>query len=239
MNTPSIFRGHPKGSAVARRRRRFPMVRYLLIAAAVFVGGCGYTGGKMLYFLGFGKGKLIEAKFQFAEGPVLIFVDDFTKRVDLPSAKSDLTDQLAQELLRHESAKKIIPYATLQRMQQSDPDFAKLSCREIGERVGAEQVLWVRVEDYLVTEDVYESSSAAHVTTTIKVIDAKEKKDRRKVRLWPASMAGFPVAASLTGSDVLRLKTLPAISKELTGKLAEDIAKLFYEHRLKEFEKEQ
>jgi len=237
MNMPLISNRHQKRNTMARRR--FLIVRYLLVTTALLVGGCGYTGGKMLYFLGFGEGKLIKAKFQFAEGPVLIFVDDFTNRVDIPSAKSDLTDQLAQELLRHESAKKIIPYATLQRIQQSDPSFPKLSCREIGERVGAEQVLWVRVENYVVMEEVYESSSAAHITTTIKVIDAKEKKDRRKVRLWPGSIEGFPVTASLTGSDVLRLKTRPAISKELTGKLAEDIAKLFYEHRLKEFEKEQ
>ena len=51
--------------------------------------------------------------------------------------------------LVNEAAKRIVPLATIEHLRQSETDFAKLSAREIGDRGGAEQVLWIEVRDYL------------------------------------------------------------------------------------------
>lgn len=239
----SVFRAsgfNPRSLGMAfGRTKRYVLLCALTVFSLMPIIGCGFSGGQALFMMGFGRGKMVEAKFRFTEQPVLIFVDDYMERITWPAAKFDLTDQLAQELLRKEGAKKIIPFETIQRLQQSNPDFERKSVRQIGEIAGAEQVLWLEIQQFFVSEEIFESSEAAFITATVKVIDVLEKKSRSKVRLWPKGMEGYPVRASLPSSDVQRLKTRDAISKELTLEFSEKIAKLFYDHRLGDFEKEE
>ncbi len=238
MSTPLIYSDRNSRIAIeCRWTARF------LLAAIVFsvfgTGGCGYTGGKLLYFMGFGRGKKVEAQFELTDQPILIFIDDYHHRIDWPPVKTDLADSLAQELLKNNAAEKIVPNATLQSLQQSETGFSRMSCREVGERCGADQVIWLQVVDFLVIEEIYDSNQAAYMTVTIKVINPHEKERRMRVCLWPGGTEGYPVTASVTGSDVLRLKTKSAIAKELADTLASKVARLFYDHRLDDFGKEE
>ena len=209
------------------------------LMACLLCPGCGYSQGELLFVLGFGRGKKVEAKFRLTEGPIMILVDDVSERVNWPAAKRYLFDDLAQELLKHEAAKKIIPRQTLEHLWQSMPDFAKRGCREVGERAGAEQALWIEVDGFLAEEQIQDASIAAYFTVTVKVINVLEKKSRSRVRLWPSSPRGHIVTVTMAGSEVVTAKTKNAISKELANRLAVDIAKLFYDHRLGDFEREE
>ena len=200
--------------------------------------GCCYSQGEMLYFLGVGRGQKVEAKFRLADGPLMILVDDPSERVDWPAAKQYLFDDLAQELLKNKAAKKIIPRQTVEHLRQSIPDFEKRGCREMGERAGADQVLWIQVQDFLADQNIQDPSVAAYFGVTVKVINAAESKSRSRVRLWPASPRGHFVTVSMGGSEVAIAKTKDGISKELVARLAVDIAELFYGHRLGDFERE-
>ncbi len=200
--------------------------------------GCTYSGGELLYILGAGKGRLVEAQFTLTDGPVLILIDDPAQRIDWPPVPRNLFDELAQQLLKNEAVKKLIPHQTLDRLRQSDTDFSKHGCREIGELAGAEQVLWVEVQDFLAEEEVTETNTAAYMTAAVKVINVLETKSASQVRLWPQNPRGQVVSVSMTGSEVLIAKTKSAISKELARRAAEAVAKFFYEHRLGDFERE-
>ncbi len=212
---------------------------WLLSVALPLMAGCTYTGGQLLFLLGVGKGKLIEAKFTLTEEPILIFVDDPGERITWPGSFAHIGEALAQQLLEHEAAKKIIPTATLQRIRQSEPEFEKFSCRQIGEKTGATQVVWLEVLDFLVTQDVYDTGHAAFVNVSIKVIDVKWEEHDGRARLWPKSPEGAVVVASLTANKVLELKTHNTISRFLAEELAEKVAKIFYEYRLGDFDKEE
>lgn len=212
------------------------LTAFVAVVTAGLVSGCTYSGGELLYMLGFGKRAMVEAQFQLTDEPVLIFIDDDEGRVDWPIAKRQLEDHLIQALLRNKAAKKIIPPQTLQGIRQSDPEFGKRSCREIGEQVGATQVLWLRVADFFAHEEFQDSSTAAYFVLTAKVIDVNHREGAR-ARLWPSSPEGHPVDASLPGDAILRLKTRNAICNELAAELAEKIAKLFYDYRPGDFEK--
>ncbi len=227
MTTPKTHSGTPRG------------VRSRVILAAMLapLSGCGMQGGAMLYMLGVGQGRKIEAQFKLSEGPILIFIDDVHERVDWPAANRHLFNELSQELLRNKAAKKIIPDETLDQLKQTVPDFPKKSCRELGELAGASQVIWIEAQDYLGEPDVFEASRAAYFSVTVKVVDPNQKSDRNLIRLWPASSDGQPVAVSLTGARVAEAKSKDGISKILAEKLAGEIAKLFYEHRADDFEK--
>ena len=197
---------------------------------------CTYSGGELLYMLGVGRGAKVEARFRLTEGPVMVFVDDVNERVDWPRARSYLCDDLSQELLRNSAATKIVPRATIDSLRQSLPDFEKRGARELGEMVGADQVLWIEMHDFLAEERIVDASMAAYWTVTVKVLNAREKESRSRVRLWPTSPEGHILSAALSGADVDRLKTRDAISKALSEKLVVDIARLFYEYRKGDFE---
>jgi len=209
----------------------------LLPIALLPIVGCTYSGGQLLYMLGFGDAGRVDAQFTLTEGPLLVFIDDFNEQLTTPVAAHYLFDELSQELLRHKAAKKIIPLETIDGIRQSHPDFGKLSAREIGELAGAEQVLWVEVADFLAEEQVFSAADAAYFRVVLRVLDPNEKKRRSRVRLWPVSPAGQQVGTSLTGGRVTELKTPTDISKALAADLAVKIAKLFYEHQLGDFER--
>jgi len=224
--------------SAAFHSRQVPSVAWTCAVLFLSVSGCGFGGGQMLYMLGFGRGQVVKAEFRLTEGPILILLDDDTERVDWPQAKQYLVDELGQELIRQKAARQIIPPQTLDQLKQAHPNLGKRGCREVGEMAGAEQVLWIQVEDFLANVQVYDALNAAYMHVTVKVINVLEKdKERRShVRLWPIGSAGRAVSASMSGADVARLKTKDAVSKELAVRLAPSIAKLFYDHRLGDFE---
>ena len=215
------------------------VVVVLALAATTGTTGCGYTQGALLFMLGVGQGKKVPAQFTLTESPVMILIDDPGHRMDSPQPMRLLFDELSQALLKNKAAKRIVPLTTIEHLQQSESDFAKLSAREIGERGGAEQVLWVEVRDYFGSEEIVDANVAAFFSVTVKVLNVQEKDRRSRVRLWPTSPDGHQVSVTLTGSEVSIQKTPTAIAKELSTRLATSIAKLFYEHRLEDFEREQ
>ncbi|MCO6435916.1 MAG: hypothetical protein J5J06_02385 [Phycisphaerae bacterium] len=220
-------------------RRVAAILLPLCILPAVCISGCGYTGGKLLFLSGFGRGEKIKAEYTLTDQPVLVLVDDPTSRVNYPPMIPFLTEELGQELLRRKAAQRVIPPSTLDRLRQEEPDFEKRGAREIGRMADATEVLWLQIRDYLAEEEFSDITAAAYVSVSVKVINAKEERDRTKVRLWPESPEGRVITASLDGSTVARLKTRKAIAEELARNLAENIAKLFYDHRLGDFERPQ
>ena len=215
-----------------------PGIAALTLMTAVVAGsGCTYSGGAFLYALGVGRGQKVPAQFRLTTGPVLILIDDVSHRADSAPAVRYLFDDLSQELLRNKAAQKIIPDETLLHLKQSVPNFEKRGCRELGREAGAEQVLWIEIQDFSAEEQVQDVLVAASIVVTVKVVNTMEDANPARARLWPENPAGHTVAVTLTGSEVSLAKTQDAILKELTNRLAVDIAKLFYEHRLGDFER--
>jgi hypothetical protein len=191
----------------------------------------------MLYMLGLGKGEKVEAKFRLTHGPLLILIDDASQSADASTAGRHLFDNLAQELLKHKAAQKIVPQETLLHLRQSMPDFEKRGCREMGKQTGADQVLWIEIQDFVADEQIQDALMAAYFAVTVKVVNVREDESGSRVRLWPTNPDGHTVAVSMTGSEVGLAKTRDAILKELTSRLAAEIARLFYDHRLGDFER--
>ncbi|MBU0719561.1 MAG: hypothetical protein KJ749_15060 [Planctomycetes bacterium] len=201
--------------------------------------GCGYSQGQFLYLLGAGRSRTAEAKFRLTDQPILILVDDADNCCDSPEAKSALIDELSQQLLKNKAAARIIPRQTLEGLRQAEPGFEARGCREVGELAGAEQVIWIEVRDFLAQEQIYDVDHAAQFSVTVKVINVLEKDRRSRVRLWPTSPRGHQISVSLSGSEVMMAKTRQTIARELASRLAVDVAKLFYDHVLDDFERDE
>lgn len=244
MSTPWRCKHRSEGRGVDRcaaRKGRGPGIGApcAVTVCCLLLSGCTYSGGELLYFLGFGKSRMIEAMFRLGQGPVLLFVDDVNERMDSPKAGRTFFEELSQELLRHAAAERIIPLRTVEQLRQTMPDFDKRGCREIGELAGAEQVLWIEVRDFLAEEQIFDASNAAYIVVTVKVINVLESEKRSRVRLWPTNPDGFLVTAKMNGSEVVTIGSKDAIGQELTTRLARHIAMLFYDHRAPEFERKE
>jgi hypothetical protein len=221
----STFRGPALGRAA------------LLLMVVAGPGGCTYSGGELLYVLGFGRGPQVPAEFKLADGPILILIDDPGERIDWPPARKHLFEAISQQLIKTGSAKKIIPNETLLQIRRSQPDYEKRGCREIGALAGAEQVLWLEVQEFFAQEQFYDPTNAAYYAVNVKVIDVDNEEGRSRVRAWPTSPEGHPITVSLGGVDVSVAKTRDGISKKLAERLAVALARLFHEHRLDDFER--
>lgn len=213
-------------SRVRERSGRKYVRAVICVLMFVVFAACGACGNEK-----------VDAKFRLTAGSVMVFVDDIHERVDWPPARRYLWEDLSQELLRTKSAMKVVPIETEESLRQTLPDFAKRTCREIGELAGAQQVVWIEVQDFLAEEDITDAANAAYFAVTVKVLNPTEKTDRNRVRVWPDSPEGHYLSSKMTGAAVVRAKTKDGISKELTAKLAVNIARLFHDHQLEDFEK--
>lgn len=199
----------------------------------VCVCGCGYQGGMLLSALGAGKMHMVDAEFKLGDGPVLVLVDDLEEKLTWPEARELLTDEMGKQLIEHKATKQIISPETVARFRRTSPEFEQRGVREVGRMSGADQVLWLEVQTFFAEEEMQDTSQAALLTVTVKVIDPNAE-ERSKVRVWPATPEGKPVSTKLNPSDVIRLKTVPNIGRDLCEKTARDVVKLFYKHPLQD-----
>jgi len=166
-----------------------------------------------------------------------VLVDDLAGRVDWPPSINYLTDDLSQELIKNDAAGKIVPRRTTANLRRDHSDYDKMSAQKIGRLAGAEQVLWIEVQEYFANPEIFEPTNAAYFSVTIKVIEPNEKTDRMQVRTWPTSPRGHYVNATLASHVVTDAGTPDAIGRKLSKALSTKIAKLFYDYRPGDFEK--
>ena len=225
VSTDGVPNHHPR-----RAPRRTALVLALMVIAAP-LSGCGMSQGEALYFLGVGRRAKVEAKFRLTRGPVLILVDDVMGRVDWPMATRYLVDDLSQALIKTDGADRIVPRRTLENLRRADADFDEYTAHEIARRAGADQVLWIEVQDYFGDIEFHEAVNAAYFSVTVKVLNALETESRSNVRLWPSQRQGHYMTVSLSAPEVSMAKTKDAIARALSAKLSDAIAKLFHDYR--------
>ena len=229
--------GVQRGALTGKLRLPVPPCSVLLVGLLVSIalcGGCGFSQGQLLWAMGFGSGVKVKAEFELTpDGSVLILVDDPEERLYSPATRNELADKLGKALEAHDAVGRVVPQSRLQRLRREKLDFEEITCRQIGELVEADEVLWVQIRDFYAEPEVDETISAARMAVAVKVIDARAKQ-RAEVRLWPVDREGRIVSTELHANEVMRAKTAEAISRGLTEKVAAEVGKLFYEHPLED-----
>ncbi len=205
--------------------------------AAVLAGSAGCL--EFLVASGLFPGPKVEAAFEFGEGPVAVLVDDYHEVFYWPDTKNTLAESIVEELIDRGAAETVIPTAAVNRLRQTDPKFDERACTEIGRMLKADQVLVVEARSFYAIEDPAEQEAEARMSVSIKVINALEKEDRRKVRLWPRAREGYILEAELIRGELIEAKTRSRILRRLTDRLAEKIVRKFYDRRMDTFEKEE
>ncbi len=208
-------------------------VRPLVLLALCGACGCGETFGGLFYYLNLLPKRKVTAEFTLTTDPLLVLVDDDMELVTWLPARDRLVDDLALRLREAGANARVIPSQTVNALRQMDPTYEERSIQEIGRKAGATQVLWIQVRDFHARTEIQTILRAARFTARLKVFDpaAEHKSD---MRLWPDDREGYLVTVEKSAGELQGLDSDEAVARMLVKEMADQIAKLFYEHTLDE-----
>jgi len=181
----------------------------------------------MWYWSGLVPEPKVKPQFRLTQGKVAILIDDPFGLLPRSEMVADLHAALVEQLLAHKASGPIVPYEKLAELERREPDFERMSIRQIGERIGAEQVLHVTIRAFSIGPQaelgVYKglAKAAVKVCTTAR---------RRQVRLWPTDEMGHPVEVRQPIAQGDSAEQAREYAGALIRGLAARIAMLFYEH---------
>ena len=173
-------------------------------------------------------GDVVEPEFKLAQGPLLVLIEDSRGDVTDPRALREVHATISEIFLEFKVNHRIVPWEERERLERSNKDYAKLSIREIGEKLGADQVLYIKVEKFSLQSEPAAPIFKGEFVTRIKVLDTKQE---HEVRAWPREPSGRRIAVTTPPVSSDGDKTASDVAKELAIKMGQAISELFYEHR--------
>lgn len=197
----------------------------LAFGAVALVGGCQNFGA---FIVGMQGGELIKAEYELADGPLLILFDDRAGRIDRPQALRKAHKVISDRFAEKHVNSRVIPFTEWQRFRQTAEKYDRLTIREIGERLGADQVLYVGVEKFATQSQEGAPIFQGVFEARVKVISTDRTRD---VRLWPREGAGHRVVVKTDPTPMDGDTSEGDVADELGEKMGDKVAKLFYEHR--------
>jgi hypothetical protein len=173
-------------------------------------------------------GDVVEPEFTLTKGALLILVEDPNGVVSEPRTLREVQRTISDIFSEFRVNHKVIPLEERERLERADKDYDRLSIRQIGEKLGAEEVLYIRVERFSLRPEEGAPLLKGEVAARIKVLTTKQE---REVRLWPRETSGRKIAVSTPPVASDSDKSESDVAKELAIKLGQSVAELFYEHR--------
>jgi len=170
-----------------------------------------------------------------ADRKVVVFVDDRHNVISRLQLRAALGDDVSNEFRRLKlvndvvSGRDLIAY-----VRRVETSAKRVSIEELGDAVKADIVVYVEMESFALSPDGATPKPVA--SAYVKVVDVKAKE-----RLFPplgGDPKGHPVASELDSQmpDAFRTSAQRRRMEDmLEKKLADDIAKLFYEYEPKNF----
>ena len=224
--------GHP--SVEPRRSTRRDGWAWFVVSAlagVAAVGGCGPDAGALIYHL-FQPKVDVPAEHTLSDGPLLILVE-FSGDPPTTNAARLITDALTEQFREHGVSDRIIPFRRLEEFRRIEADHESMSVHKIGQRVEADRVLWIRITLKPPREvGGNELISGLSCRADVRVVNPAATK-RTDVRVWPPGLTGRPgrlVETEISVHKARAAATADARTRLLADRLADKIAKLFYDH---------
>jgi len=158
---------------------------------------------------------------------ILVFVDDMLHPVSYEPIKGELSRRLGEQLVQHKIAAEIVAYERLADLVAATPNFNLLPVSEVGQKLGADIVLYVQVDKFALKDASTDELWRGEFQVTVRMVDVL------KGRLWPkGSRAGHLVPAVTTPPSTESSETYAdQLTRILAAKTADRVAKLFYKHK--------
>ena len=197
----------------------------VLLSSCFLAAGCMQFAG--WFVNAFAPPQKVKAIYKLPVGKkVLVFVEDLTSPVNYEPIKAKLTESLNRRLIEHKVAGSVVPYENLLTLMTATPNFNELHINEVGQKLEANLVLYVRVDSFSLKE---QASPLWHgrLASTVKVVDVKEG------RLWPKDRPeGYPVKMVEIPVSRPVEDYQEQLSDALADRMSDQIAKLFYAYQV-------
>ncbi len=187
--------------------------------------GCVQTAALWANMTG---GDVVEAKYKLMIEPLLILIDDPESLVAEPRALRHVHKKISDEFLEMNANRRVVPFEDWRALQRSAKNYDKLSIRQIGEKLGTKQVLYIRVKRFTLHAEPGAPLFKGDFSVRVKVLTTERKPD---VRLWPRDEAGHRISVSTDAIPTDGDKSADDVAKDLSDKLGHAVARLFYQHR--------
>jgi hypothetical protein len=204
-----------------------------LVAALLADGGCNIITPAAYIIEGPPSN---DAQYTLPDRKVVVFVDDRTNLLSRTQLRTVIGDKVGSDLLAKELVPEVIASRDALAVARRDESMGKgLSTAEIGEKVGAEVVIYVRIMSFNLSEPG--GSPLPNALARVRVIDATNR-----ARLFPTDVEdpGAEVTSDMreVSTDLYRSTSgRRSIEEQLATNLGDRIGKLFYKHEKKELGK--
>ena len=197
------------------------------LVGGVILGGCGPVIGWTVNV--FRPPKKVEALYRPPEGKkILVFVDDLWGPVGYEQIKGKLTERLNEQLMEHGVAQRTVPYRLILRLKAATPEFDGLAVSQVGQRLGADLVLYVHIDRFSLKDNEVSPLWHGRMEVTVRMVDVETG------RLWPKDrQAGYAVKPIENPTESHPSSTYEIdLAESLAKQTADRIARLLYDHKI-------
>ena len=174
-------------------------------------------------------GDVVKPEFELTKGPILLLLDDKNEdQLSDPRVYQEVHQTLSENFLHFKINSRVIPYEDWSRLRQSESKYAALSVRQIGEKLGAEQIVHMHIVKFVIQPEPGAEIFQGEFTVNVKVLSTENKRD---IRLWPRDEGGRRVSVSTQPETADGDRTSADVGRDLARKLGQQVARLFYEHK--------
>lgn len=198
----------------------------MVLLAMLAVSDCSCAAVKYMVAK-FAPPEKVEPEYTVPPGKTaLVFVDDMLNPLSYPALKAELSRMIGEELVKNKVVAKVVPYDRLADLASSTPTFNSLAVGEIGQKLGADLVFYVQIDEFDLRDPAAPQLWKGHLQVTVRLVDPT------KGRLWPTDHpAGLTVPAAETPTSTESSESYgEQVATTLAGMTADSVAKLFYKH---------
>jgi len=194
------------------------------LAGMVLLTGCGPFYG---IFVDWWMPKpKVKAEYNMSEKKVLIWVDDFSSGGRSAMLRRELTLALQEELIKHNAVGSVVDYDKVIHLRYQNPKLAKVSIQQIGQKLEAQEVLYVMIDKFTLHHEAGEGYYQGSIGGVCKIIDSETGKQQ-----WPAGQThrAFNVTESVTTGkgETFEEQQVRQVCREAVEKIAPN----FYKHK--------
>ena len=209
----------------------------VFVLAAVVAGAAAGCGPVIGWFVNaFAPPQKVKAVYQPPKGKkMLVLVDDIRNPVSYEPVKRELTERLNRQLEENKVAAQTVPYQSVLDLVTASTSFHELSVVDVGQKLGADLVLYVHVDRFSVKDDEASPLWQGRLEATVRMVDVQRGLAEKRPRLWPEDRdEGYVVEPVETQPESHPSENYgEQLAETMAEQMADRIAKLFYDHEVR------
>jgi len=201
----------------------------LILTACLMTGGCQIIPWMEAVFA---RDKTVPPEFEIpTDTRLLVLVTDrqLVNIADSVRMKRELTHAINVQLLHHELVAEVVAYEDIQALIAADRDFYALSAGQIAEKLGADMVLTVGMDEFSLKDNEFDTLWSGKLKTRVRLVNASDDLVWPKDRPLGLSMPQVKEVTHRDTTETYGIKLTETLAKEA----ADDIVKLFREYKVK------